>query len=231
MVRYPSILSQAWIHISLKEIMGMFDLCPELPCHYWEHVQGKTLAELAPNLFSAIPKKVVQRHTVSQAFDNRRWVCDIKGALTVQVLSKYLQKRIWKSWAPMNCRFFIWLAINNKCWTSDRLAKRGMPHQPACPFCDQAEETINHILVGCVLSMEVWTWILRELRLDVIPPPNSSSRFCSWWSRAAATLDNNLKKGFNSLVILVAWMLWRHRNACVFDGATSSASSSISSGH
>jgi hypothetical protein len=32
-------------------------------------------------------------------------------------------------------RFFIWLAIN-KCWTSDRLANRGLPHQPACPFCD-----------------------------------------------------------------------------------------------
>ncbi|WVZ74309.1 hypothetical protein U9M48_022508 [Paspalum notatum var. saurae] len=144
-------------------------------------IQGKTLAELAPNLFGAIPKKAVQRRTVSQALDNRRWVNDIKGALTVQVLSEYLLvwdlvdgvelqpdapdqhrwklsasgtyscksvydamftgtigfppwKRIWKSWAPSNCRFFIWLAINNKCWTSDRLAKRRMSHQPACPF-------------------------------------------------------------------------------------------------
>jgi hypothetical protein len=24
------------------------------------------------------------------------------------------------------------------------------------------------------------------------------------------------KKGFNSLVILVAWRMWKHRNACVF---------------
>ncbi|WVZ96322.1 hypothetical protein U9M48_041977 [Paspalum notatum var. saurae] len=229
-------------------------------------VQGKTLAELAPNLLSTIPKKAVQRRTVSQALANRRWVSDIKGALTVQVLSEYLLvwylvdgvelqpdtpdqhhwklsssgtyscksaydslftgtisfspwKRIWKSWAPMNRRFFIWLAINNKCWTSDRLAKRGLPHQFVCPFCDQAEETINHILAGCVLSREVWAWILRELRLDMIPPPHASSRFCSRWSRAAATIDKNLKRGFNSLVILVAWMLWKHRNACVFDGA------------
>ncbi|WVZ64659.1 hypothetical protein U9M48_014153 [Paspalum notatum var. saurae] len=96
----------------------------------------------------------------------------------------------------MNCRFFIWLALNNKCWLSDRLAKRGLPHQPACPFCDQAEETINHILAGCVLSREVWTRILK----------------------ASASLDKNLRKGFNSLVILVAWLLWKHRNACVFDG-------------
>jgi hypothetical protein len=28
------------------------------------------------------------------------------------------------------------------------------------------------------------------------------------------------KRGFNSLVILVAWWLWKHRNACVFEGAS-----------
>jgi hypothetical protein len=26
------------------------------------------------------------------------------------------------------------------------------------------------------------------------------------------------KRGFNSLVILGAWILWKHRNRCVFDG-------------
>jgi hypothetical protein len=28
------------------------------------------------------------------------------------------------------------------------------------------------------------------------------------------------KKGFNSFVILVAWQIWKHRNACVFDNAS-----------
>ena len=126
-------------------------------------------------------------------------------------------KRIWRSWAPPNCRFFIWLAVNNKCWTSDRLAKRGLPHQPACPLCDQEAESINHLLSGCVLSREVWAWLLRELKLNVLPP-TSSSRFCSWWKRTATSLEKSLRKGFNSLVILVSWELWKHRNACVFDG-------------
>ncbi|GJM95017.1 hypothetical protein PR202_ga11708 [Eleusine coracana subsp. coracana] len=31
------------------------------------------------------------------------------------------------------------------------------------------------------------------------------------------------KKGFNTLVILGAWSLWKHRNACVFEDATPSA--------
>ncbi|WVZ63564.1 LOW QUALITY PROTEIN: hypothetical protein U9M48_013187, partial [Paspalum notatum var. saurae] len=119
-------------------------------------------------------------------------------------------KRVWKSWAPPNCKFFVWLAINNKCWTSNRLAKRGLPHQPACPFCDQAEESINHLLSACVLSREVWTWILRELRLDV-------------WSKAVASLDKELRKGFNSLVILI---LWKH--TCVFDSVQPQAQAVLS---
>ena len=28
------------------------------------------------------------------------------------------------------------------------------------------------------------------------------------------------RKGFNSLCILGAWTLWKHRNACAFDGMT-----------
>jgi hypothetical protein len=31
---------------------------------------------------------------------------------------------------------------------------------------------------------------------------------------------NGRNKGLNSLVILGAWSIWRHRNDCVFNGAT-----------
>lgn len=62
----------------------------------------------------------------------------------------------WRSRAPLQCRFFAWLAIQDRCWTSDRLARRGLPHQDACPFCDQHEESIHHLLVGCVFARQVW---------------------------------------------------------------------------
>ena len=44
------------------------------------------MAELAPNLIKIISKQAIKQWTVSQALDGRRWVADIKGALTVQVL-------------------------------------------------------------------------------------------------------------------------------------------------
>jgi len=38
----------------------------------------------------------------------------------------------------------------------------------------------------------------------------------------------DLRKGLNSLVILGAWCLWRHRNNCVFNGASPSVAVAIS---
>lgn len=33
-------------------------------------------------------------------------------------------------------------------------------------------------------------------------------------------MDGDLRKGLNSLIILGAWTIWRHRNDCVFNGAS-----------
>jgi len=51
---------------------------------------GKTMAELALHLFQAIPKRIIKEHTVAEALVARRWVTDIRGALSVQILTEYL---------------------------------------------------------------------------------------------------------------------------------------------
>lgn len=43
-------------------------------------------------------------------------------------------ERIWKSWAPPNCCFFMWLVAHRRCWTADRLAKHGHSIQSRVPF-------------------------------------------------------------------------------------------------
>ena len=37
--------------------------------------------------------------------------------------------------------------------------------------------------------------------------------------------EKKYKKGVNSLIILGAWMIWKHRNACVFEGMAPSVDS------
>ncbi|XP_022681873.1 probable RNA-dependent RNA polymerase 3 [Setaria italica] len=60
---------------------------------FWKDrwLNGKTMAEIAPNFILAIPKRIVRRRTVAEAISNQKWVSDIKGALSVQVLVEYLQ--------------------------------------------------------------------------------------------------------------------------------------------
>jgi len=69
-------------------------------------------------------------------------------------------EEIWKSWAPGNCKFFMWTAAHNRCWTADRLARQGLDHPPRCPLCDRVGETMDHLLVSCVFSRQLWFSIL-----------------------------------------------------------------------
>ena len=53
---------------------------------------------------------------------------------------------IWRPWAPLRVKIFFWLALRDWCWTAERLARHGLPHGSVCPLCDQATETMAHLL-------------------------------------------------------------------------------------
>ncbi|WVZ83681.1 hypothetical protein U9M48_030806, partial [Paspalum notatum var. saurae] len=190
--------------------------------------QGKTIQELAPNLFTAIPKRIIKHRTVSQALLNRGWVDDIKGALTVQqgVADQHLWNSLRMGLTPPNQltmlslweQFILHLGrgfggpglLPNAIWTADRLAKRGLPHPTVCPLCDEETESIQHLLVSCVFTKQ-------GLGLSSLPQPEDRSFM--GWSNAVCWAPKDLKKGLSSLFILVAWEVWKHRNACVFERA------------
>uniref|UniRef100_A0A0A9AHW6 Reverse transcriptase zinc-binding domain-containing protein n=1 Tax=Arundo donax TaxID=35708 RepID=A0A0A9AHW6_ARUDO len=79
-------------------------------------------------------------------------------------------ERLWKSWAPGKCQFFIWLVAHNRCWTTDRLAQHGLPHPNHCSLCDQEEETINHLLISCVFTRQFWFLLLQQFGLAALAP-------------------------------------------------------------
>jgi hypothetical protein len=127
-------------------------------------------------------------------------------------------ERIWKSWAPPKCRFFMWLVAHNRCWTADRLARRGLPHPPKCLLCDQEQESIQHLLVGCVFARQFWFSLLQRIGLSSLTPQPEDSAWEDWWEKAEAATTGDVRKGLNSIIILGAWSIWKHRNDCVFNG-------------
>lgn len=105
----------------------------------------------------------------------------------------------------------------DRCWTSDRLARRGLPHQDACPFCDQHDETISHLLVECVLAREVWTRVFSALGIPG-GAPQAGEALQAWCTRQSA--HGHHAKTVRTICLLTLWEMWKHRNAIVFDGAT-----------
>jgi len=131
-------------------------------------------------------------------------------------------KEIWKTWALPRCNFFVWLAILNRCWTADRLARRGLEHPECCLLCDQEEENIQHLLTTCVFARIVWFSVLELIGLQQLAPGWNDKIFADWWLHAEQRVPSESRKGFNSLVVLVAWCIWKHRNGCVFEGTSPS---------
>ena len=122
----------------------------------------------------------------------------------------------------------MWTVAHKKCWTADRLARKGLSHPAVCPLCDQVEETIDHLLVSCVFSYQMWFNVLQGLGLHALAPGPDDLIFDDWWDNVSDRVSGQVQKGVNSVVILGAWNLWNQRNRCVFDGADPDLSNIIS---
>jgi hypothetical protein len=72
--------------------------------------------------------------------------------------------------------------------------------------------------VASVFARDIWAQILNKVGLLPLAPEITDVVFQDWWRKAEQKVPNSKRKGFNSLVILVSWRLWKQRNACVFDG-------------
>jgi hypothetical protein len=69
---------------------------------------------------------------------------------------------------------------------------------------------------------------LRVFRPALLTPQPGMESFMEWWLQVVSEADKALKKGLNSLVILGTWILWKHRNDIVFNGATPRLSTALS---
>ena len=122
----------------------------------------------------------------------------------------------WKSWAPLRIKFFAKLALQDRCWTAARLARHGLPHDPLCRLCDKEPETMPHLLIGCSFSRQTWCDLLTWCSLAV-PPPSPAADFLEWWHSACYNSPAPSGKGLSSMILLIVWSIWTHRNGCIFD--------------
>ena len=116
---------------------------------------------------------------------------------------------------PLSCNFFIRLAINNRCWMVDTSQRVARLTQLPAPFVIKPRQ-INHILLSCVFTWQIWSLILQSLVLAAVAPTATAWHFSTWWGDTNRSSPKELCKGLNSIIIIVAWEVWKHKNSCVF---------------
>jgi hypothetical protein len=118
--------------------------------------------------------------------------------------------------------FFFWLALHKRLWTAERRKRHGLQDGDECALCAQETETIGHLVLGCTFAKQVLFALLHPLQLDT-PMQDAGDEIASWWLHQRSRIASADRKVLDSLLLLVAWCLWKERNARVFGRAASCA--------
>lgn len=129
-----------------------------------------------------------------------------------------LGTKVWrKARAPAKCKFFVWLMLHDRCWTAERRKCHNLQDDDSCALCNQEPETISHLLVGCATSRAVWFSIFSRLGWQDATPMPTAPCFVDWWTNGRKGRPREARRCFDTLVILISWLIWKERNRRVFD--------------
>lgn len=133
----------------------------------------------------------------------------------VQSISQPLLSSVWSIKGEGKVRFFLWLLLQNRLWTADRLAARGWPHNALCLLCDQVQEGAAHLMIHCVFAKEVWhASSVKWPRVGAVATASPSLR--TWWRQIISGPKSASKDKEIAMAALIAWHLWKERNSRVF---------------
>ncbi|KAI8541684.1 hypothetical protein RHMOL_Rhmol08G0081200 [Rhododendron molle] len=111
--------------------------------------------------------------------------------------------------------FVLWLAVQAKLSTKDKLANWGMQVEDKCVLCNNARDTHHHLFFQCPFSSMVWQQVLVRTLAPGIP--NTLTDIVDW------LVQYGTSKVFRNLVLhstlaVAVYGIWIERNAGVFQG-------------
>ncbi|KAE8818297.1 Serine carboxypeptidase-like 18 [Hordeum vulgare] len=127
---------------------------------------------------------IVWKHTASGHYS----ATSVYKAQFLGLLPSPMGKMVWKVWVPRKIKFFSCLALQDRIWTADRLARRGWPKCDLCPLSNRMQECGPHIFYECRFTRRLWSLVIQKFHW---PRINTSawSLFDSvkvWWESTCA---------------------------------------------
>ena len=110
----------------------------------------------------------------------------------------------------------MWLFIHRRVWIADRLQRRGLPQPDRCSFCGTVGENAQHLFMGCAVVNIIWGQILSWANLRKAMP-SVQDNLREWWVHTRGSFTGATRRKLDTVIVLVAWKVWRERNRRVFD--------------
>ncbi|XP_020260934.1 uncharacterized protein LOC109837204 [Asparagus officinalis] len=120
---------------------------------------------------------------------------------------------VWESSNLPKHSFILWLAIQNRLLTKDRLLKRGVIQSNHCSLCEGGSESHKHLYFDCSFSMTVWNGVMEWLKF--------SWRTCDWrllldWYCNSLKVKGSKLKVKRMAIAAVVYYIWKERNERIF---------------
>ncbi|WJZ84180.1 hypothetical protein VitviT2T_003796 [Vitis vinifera] len=129
--------------------------------------------------------------------------------------SNFPKNNIWVDKVQTKILFFAWEATWGKVLTLDRLQRRGWHLPNRCFLCGCEEETVNHILIHCIVARVLWDMICALVGIKWVFPETVKEVLLSW---RGPFVGKKRKKIWKSIPLYIFWTLWKERNRLAFGG-------------
>ncbi|XP_062106391.1 uncharacterized protein LOC133817803 [Humulus lupulus] len=130
-----------------------------------------------------------------------------------QLLSPIIETVHWckEVWGRLNIpkhSFILWLAVQNRLKTKERLQRFNILNDSTCLLCNSQPESATHLFFGCSISLIC----LRQVQLWLGWNANASSLVAvlRWIERAK--LSKFRKLLYSAAVAAVTYQIWKGRN-------------------
>ena len=111
--------------------------------------------------------------------------------------STFPWKGIWKVKVSKRVAFFMWTAAHGQILTLDDIMLRGRPLANLCCLCCNNAESVDHLLLFCLIAHSLWMYMIRLFRIERIMPGSVVDLLFCWYHWLG-----------KRCVYLLNWVIW-----------------------
>lgn len=119
-------------------------------------------------------------------------------------------KSLWKTNIPNKIKAFGWRASQNALPTKENLSRRGIIDNDRCELCEQASESVIHVLWECGMAQDIWAGSMRRLQKGI----TNQMEF----SQLVEELMLRLSEEEWEIFWVQCWLAWNQRNLIMHGG-------------